>query len=206
MRKPLYIYGAGGLGKEVLATVRLLDEWEVKGFIDDHIEGGTMIHNLPVRDGVSWLRGIDDVAVVIGIGDPLIRSKIARQIPPGVVCPIIKHPAAHILDPETVVLGKGCILSAGAVLTTDIRVGDHVFINLNSTIGHDAVIGSYTSIMPSVNIAGAVNVGEAVLLGSGSNIRNGVFIGNGVRVGMGAVVIKNVNDNVTVVGVPAKPL
>jgi sugar O-acyltransferase (sialic acid O-acetyltransferase NeuD family) len=206
MRKPLYIYGAGGLGREVLAMVHLLDEWEPKGFIDDNAIAGSTIKNLPVYSSISALGRVTELSVVIAIGDPLIRRKIAGQLPTGVACPIIKHPKAEIIDQGSVVIGKGCIVSAGVVLTTDIIIGEHVLINLNATIGHDVRVGSFSSIMPSVNIAGGVTIGEAVLLGSGSNVRNGVYAGNNSKIGMGAVVIRNVNEGDTVVGVPAKPI
>jgi serine acetyltransferase len=60
--------------------------------------------------------------------------------------------------------------------------------------------------MPGVNIAGEVTVGEAVLIGSGANILNRIALGDRCRVGMGAVVINDVNRELTVVGVPAKPV
>ena len=81
-----------------------------------------------------------------------------------------------------------------------------MLINLNTTVGHDVEIGTCSSIMTGVNVAGGVKLGEGVLLGSGCNILNGVTIGNFSKVGMGAVVIHNVEELSTVVGVPARKI
>jgi sugar O-acyltransferase (sialic acid O-acetyltransferase NeuD family) len=206
MRRPIYIYGAGGLGREVLAMLRMLEEWEPMGFIDDNIPTQKTLKGLPILAGVGDLHDLALAAIVIAVGDPMAREKIGLRLPKDVLCPVIKHPTAQLVDEHSIKIGKGCILCAGVVLTTDISLGDHVLVNLNTTIGHDSSVGSYSAIMPSVNIAGSVTVGECVLLGSGSNIRNGVQIGNKSKVGMGAVVIKNVQEGDTVVGVPAKPV
>ena len=48
--------------------------------------------------------------------------------------------------------------------------------------------------------------GKGVLVGSGVNIVNNVSIGDFSRIGAGAVVIRNVNENATAVGVPAKEI
>ncbi len=83
-------------------------------------------------------------------------------------------------------------------------MGNHVLINLNSTIGHDVRIGDCTSIMCGVNVAGEVTIGNAVMVGSGASILNRVTVGSHSRIGMGAAVVKDVAADITVVGVPAK--
>ena len=140
----------------------------------------------------------------MAIGDPLIKRQICEHIPKEMRFPVLVHPRALMSDPSSIIVGKGTIICAGVVLTTDISISEHVLINLNTTIGHDCIIGAFSSIMPGVNVAGEVTIGTSVLLGSGSNIRNRVRIGDRCKVGMGAVVIRNVNDDDTVVGVPAK--
>ncbi len=204
MKKRLFIYGAGGLGKEILTLVRALDTWEVAGFIDD-ASSAASVKGIRVVGGASTIADLQpENALVIAIGDPSAKNQIVKSIAREITWPVLVHPSAIIQDRESVALGAGTIVCAGAILTTDITVGAHVLINLNATVGHDTVVGSFTSVMPGVNIAGEVRIGERVLLGSGCNIRNRVTVGNDARVGMGAVVLKDVPEGKTVVGVPAR--
>lgn len=207
MKKPIFIFGAGGLGREVLSLVTAIETWEPKGFLDDGVERGTMIKGLEVIGGVNIVPDLpSDAAIVLAIGDPETKVKLASAIRTQIQFPVLIHPAAIVQDPMSVMINEGTIICAGAVLTTNIYVGAHVLINLNVTVGHDSSIGAFSSIMPGVNVAGEVSLGDAVLLGAGCNIRNKVNIGHRVRVGMGAVVLSDVGENETVVGVPARRL
>ena len=202
MRKPLFIFGAGGLGREILSLVRASAEWEVKGFFDDNKPINSLIKGIPVLGGAQDTES--GMAIIFAIGDPQIKRNVIRKISRPFSSPILVHPAAIIQDAPTVSLGAGTIIGACSVLTCDIRVGDHVLVNLNCTVGHDTVIGDFTSVMPGVNIAGEVNIGAGVLLGSDCNIRNGITVADDARIGMGTVVLHNVNKGETVVGVPGK--
>ncbi len=184
-------------------------EWEPTGFYDDGKRMGEEVGGLHVLGAMEHLLQADrDTHVVIAIGNTQTKKTLALALArnPFLHFPVLIHPRAIIQDVRRVIIGQGSIISAGAILTTDIRVGDHVLVNLNSTIGHDVHIGHYCSVMPGVNIAGEVSIGEGVLIGSGANVLNGIRVGDHSRVGAGSVVTKAVADHSTVVGVPAKPL
>jgi sugar O-acyltransferase (sialic acid O-acetyltransferase NeuD family) len=208
MKEPLLIYGAGGLGKEILSWVRLLEEFEPIGFMDDGIRQGTIVKGLKVLGGLDILNSFaTPVNLIVALGDPASKSILIKMIDPArVYYPVLKHPSVILQDAEAITIGEGSILNAGCILTTDIRIGTHVLLNLNTTIGHDVDIGACSSVMPGVNIAGGVKIGEGVLVGSGANILNGVKVGNFSKVGMGAVVIREVDSETTVVGVPARKI
>jgi sugar O-acyltransferase (sialic acid O-acetyltransferase NeuD family) len=208
MSGPLIIYGAGGLGRELLSLVKALNDFEIAGFVDDVLPSNTLVAGMKVLGGIEYLNAIaSNVNVVLAFGDPTIKSLKAAQIKNKYVhYPVLVHPTVVLQDRDTIRLGEGSVICAGAVLTTEILVGKHVLINLNVTIGHDCRIENYVSIMPGVNIAGEVFVGEEVMIGAGTSILNKITIGNQSKVGMGSVVIRNVDSRTMVAGVPAKPI
>ncbi len=103
-------------------------------------------------------------------------------------------------------MGEGTIITAGNILTVDIKIGKHVMVNLDCTIGHDTVIEDFCSIMPSANISGNVKLEEGAYIGTGTQIINKIVIGKYSIIGAGAVVIRDIPARCTAVGVPAKPI
>ena len=206
--KPIAIYGAGGLGKEVLALINALPEWNPIGFYDDQLSKGSLVNELPVLGNIEKLiiDSKENINLVIAIGNPTIKKDLVNKLKGinGIHYPILIHPSAVLMDRAATELGDGSIIGAGCIMTTDIFIGKHVLVNINSTIGHDCLVGDFTSIMPGVNLAGEVNVGSEVLIGSGANIMNGIHLGDQCKIGMGAVVLQNINAGVTAAGVPAK--
>lgn len=145
--------------------------------------------------------------LVMAIGDPALKRKIVRSLDSlDIQFPVLIHPTASIDLPENVSLGEGTILAAGVRLTTEIEIGKHVLVNLNSTIGHNASIENYCSLMPTVNIAGNVHLSEAVFVGAGASVINGLLVGPDTTIGAGAVVIRDVPGAITVAGIPAKQI
>jgi len=208
MREPILIYGAGGLGKEVLSLVRALDHFQPIGFIDDGVRKGTVVKGLKVLGGVDFLNSYSPpVNMVLAVGDPSTKAMLVKMVDPSrVYFPVLIHPSVIIQEEGAVSIAGGTIISAGCILTTDISIGAHVLINLNTTIGHDTTIGDFSSIMPGTNVAGGVKIEMGVLVGSGTNIMNGINVGTFSKIGMGSVVIHDVAQETTVAGVPAKKL
>lgn len=208
MKKELIIYGAGGLGREILTMINALPEWQPIGFIDDNVPAGTVVKGLKVLGGISILDSMTSIPnIVLALGSPLVKRRLEEQLLKYTVqFPKLIHPSVIMQDPASIAIGAGSIITAGCILTTDIHIGKHVLINLNSTIGHDCTVEDYTSIMCGVNIAGEVTIGQSVFIGSGANILNQASLGEACTVGMGAVVLKDVLQYTTVAGVPAKEI
>ena len=81
-----------------------------------------------------------------------------------------------------------------------------MIINSNATIEHDCVIEDYCHVAPGAVLAGDVFVGPSSSIGAGSTVKQGVKIGRNVTIGAGSVVLNDIPDNETWVGVPAKKL
>ncbi|MDL5051584.1 acetyltransferase [Oscillatoria amoena NRMC-F 0135] len=208
--KPIYIYGAGGLGREIQSLLRFLPEWKLEGYYDDGKRKGESVGVSKILGGEKDLGVAENsgsIFLIIGIGSPDVKARIVSTITSNRISfPQLIHPNAVIQDPGSVKLGDGVVITAGVILTTGISTGRHVLLNLNCTVGHDVTIGDYSSIMPGANISGNVQIGKKVLIGAGSNILNGVSIGDDAIVGAGSVVVNDVKSGETVVGVPAKPI
>jgi len=208
--RDLYIIGAGGFGREVAWLVERINEvnstWNIKGFIDDNQSlHGTYEDDYLVVGGCDYLLDMsEDVWVVCAVGSARVRKiiieklsgnsniKFATLIDPSVICS------------KRVSIGEGTIICAGTILTVDIAIGKHVIINLDCTLGHDDIIEDYVTIYPSVNVSGMVEVGCCTELGTGMKVIQGKTIGANCIVGAGAVVVRDIEEEGTYVGVPAK--
>ena len=206
----LAIYGVGGFGREVQALILSINNihatYNVIGFFDDGHPKGEIINGIPTLGSIDDLNKWNDrLCVVIAVGNPFTKKSIIKKITnPKIIFPTLIHPNVWIGDERFVKIGKGCIICAGNMITTNIVINDFVILNLGCTVGHDSVIGKYSAFMPSVNISGEVNIGNLVYVGTGVKIINQLEIGEGTIIGAGAVVTKTLPSNCTVVGVPAK--
>lgn len=201
--KDIYILGAGGFAREVYFLISQVGNYSVKGFVD--VKAGPAIK---IGDKMVSVLGEDDLiplkgaSLAIGIGNPKIIRKLATTFGQDFDFPNLIHPGA-IGDWNNIRLGKGNIITANCVFTTDIQVGSFNIFNLATTVGHDALIGNYNVLNPCVAISGFVKVGDTNLIGVKATVLENKTIGNNSIVGAASLVLKNVPDDVTVVGVPA---
>jgi sugar O-acyltransferase (sialic acid O-acetyltransferase NeuD family) len=209
MVQELVIYGAGGLGREVALMIEQINaekkQWKVVGFCDDGIEKNTMIDSLPVIGNFEFLNTkTKRLSMALAIADPGTRKNIIAKITnTNISFPVLVHPLANVGSAKNVI-SRGSIISAGAILTTNVNIGEFAFINLSATIGHDVSIGAFSALMPGVHVSGSVTIGERSLVGSGAVILQGISVGANVKIGAGAVVTKNIMDSTVVVGIPAR--
>lgn len=212
MSQPLVIYGAGGFGREVLQVALDMNQaspsdppWAPRGFVVDAAwAGGDPVHGLPLLPGVDWIAEHPEVQVVLAIGASAVRRRLALQLEA-----IDHRNFATLVHPRAwlgrgIALGAGTVICAGCQVTTDIRIGRHVHVNIGSTVGHDAVLGDFVTINPGVSISGNVNVGEGSEIGTGSVLIPHADVGEWSIVGAGAVVTKPLPADVTAVGAPAR--
>jgi sugar O-acyltransferase (sialic acid O-acetyltransferase NeuD family) len=207
---PLVIFGAGGLGREVLLLVQQINArrptWDVRGFYDDQAPASPAVAGLPYLGSSADLNASPEpLAVALAVGSPDGRAAVvARLTSPQLSFPILVHPRVTLTSLQRVMLGDGCIIQQGCILTCDIILGRFVLLNLGCTVGHDAVLDDFCSLMPHANVSGAARLATGVYLGTSATIIQGVSIGQNALVGAGAVVVRDLPANVTAVGVPAK--
>lgn len=212
--KKLYIIGAGGFGREVAWLVERINSiepvWELQGFLDDDPKKqGTTEGRHRVVGGCGLLKDLkEETWIVCAVGAAAIRRRIIEKIQrygnKNIKSAVLIDPS--VLCSSSVSVGEGSIICAGTILTVDITIGKHVIINLDCTVGHDAEIGDYVTVCPSVNVSGCARVEQGAELGTGAQIIQGKRIGKGTVLGAGAVAVRDLPDECTAVGAPAKPI
>ena len=128
---------------------------------------------------------------LVTIANANIRADIVHQLPRRTEYYTYIDNRAIIMD-KNIAIGKGSIICAGSILTTNVKLGEFAQINLNTTIGHDTIVGDYFTCAPGANISGNCCIGQNVYIGTNATIKDNVKICNGVVIGMNAGVVKNI--------------
>ena len=207
--KELLIVGTGGFAREVYwhahNSLGYGTEFVIKGFLEGNVPLDHSKYSLlpaqVLENILNYNISRNDVFVVA-----LANSKI-KELLAGIILGNggkfinLIHKTAMVSD--TAQLGIGIIFCQFTSISCNTVVENHVMLNAYSSLGHDAKIGEYSSIMGNVDITGNVSVGTHTFWGSGSRALPGSKIGNYATVGAGSVVIRKVKDGKTVFGVPA---
>jgi sugar O-acyltransferase (sialic acid O-acetyltransferase NeuD family) len=201
------LIGAGGHGRVVLDILRASGIHNPVGFLDaDSQLTGQEVGGLPVLGQLNLLPKLKAQKVkgaIISIGDNHPRWQYFQKIfGHGFELVNAIHPAATVADSAT--LGRNVVVAAGAVISTDAHIADAVIVNTSAVVDHECLIGPAVHICPSASLAGRVSVGQQAFIGLGANIIQCLNLGPYCIVGAGAVVIAEVPEGATVVGVPAK--
>ncbi len=168
----IYIVGTGGFAREVLFLMdQLMLFKDFYGFIEpDHIWEekwkDKTIMDKPVLP-FSIVKSTDRIA--IGVADAGIRRKTISQLPQNVEFISLVHPQASVS--RWVQIGEGAIITAGCIITTQIEIGAHCQLNLQTTIGHDCKIGDFFTTTPAVNISGLYVISEQYMFWNWGNYK-----------------------------------
>lgn len=212
MKQKLILTGAGGCMRELLWQIeelnRIENTWEVLGYVDISDEFG----DVRIGECLCPYLGTDqylldkkeDTNVVICAGSSTLRKKIAEKL---MVNPNLKFPNLILSDTRVctdVEMGQGNIISMDCRVSTNVCIGNFTFLNIGSVVCHDGRLGDYVTLSPDVHLAGAVTVGSESELGMGTRVIQGITIGDQVITGAGSVVIRDLPNACTAVGVPAR--
>jgi sugar O-acyltransferase (sialic acid O-acetyltransferase NeuD family) len=199
------VYGAAGCGRGILPLLREQFPNDLIVFIDDDVAKGRINgHNV-----LHWQSFLDlpqtAKSVSIAVASPSVRELLAEKCHLANI-PLIEARASNVIEMDDVEIGDGACLSPFVTLTSNIRIGRCFHANLYSYVEHDCVIGDFVTLAPAAKVHGNVTIADRAYIGAGAMIRQGVHIGASAVVGMGAVVVKDVPPNTTVVGNPAVAL
>jgi sugar O-acyltransferase (sialic acid O-acetyltransferase NeuD family) len=204
----MLIIGAKGFAKEVLEILFQIGDVLELGFYDDVNEiGDTMYNSFPILKNETQVKDFfknHGNEFVIGIGSPKYRYMMCKKIENlGGELKSTISPFSHIGHFGNSI-GNGCNIMTGTVITNDVKIDKGTLINLNCTIGHDTIIEEFVELCPGVHISGNCIIRKFTFIGTNATILPNVTIGENVIIGAGALVNKNVPDNVMVIGSPGK--
>ena len=197
----LLIVVASGHGKVIADVARAMGQYDEIAFVDDNKE---LWDNEKVVGNISYvIEHKEECDAIVAIGNADIRRSIQTKYEEaGVNLVTLIHPTAYVA--QDVEIGAGTVVMAGAVIQPETQVGKGVIVNTGATIDHECRISDYTHISVGANLAGNVSVREGSWVGIGAKIIQGKTICGNVMIGAGAVVIDDIDDEGTYVGVPAR--
>ena len=151
--------------------------------------------------------------------DPAATSKISTLINYPGVHAIGFHRIAHFLYKKRRFFLSRFVSQVGRFLTgieihPGAQIGKNLFIDhgMGVVIGETAVVGDNCTIYHQVTLGGTgkekgkrhPTLGDGVLVSTGAKVLGPITIGNGAKIGANAVVLADVPENATAVGIPAK--
>ena len=202
----LVVFGSGGHAKVVIEAALAREPGREMVIVDDAPgANGRSVLGIAVTGGRSALQSLGGAAVVPAIGDNRARAELLEWLrAQGHALESVVHPSAIIAN--SVKLGAGVFVSAGAIVIAEARVADGAIVNTGSSVDHDCVIGEAAHIGPGVHLCGNVRIGARTLLGVGSCVRPGISVCDDVVLGAGSVVVSDIAEAGTYAGNPARRL
>lgn len=200
------VIGAGGFAREVLTY--LIKEVGTAPFVSDEFWTDNLRINVGDDKHLIFkpkkLSQLDPTVfdVIVAIGDPKARAKIVAEHPEFNYVSVIASDSVYGGNR----IGKGCIICPGTIITTNVTLGDHVQLNLQTTVGHDTILGDFVTTAPGAKISGNCKIGNRVYIGTNASIKEKIDICDDAVIGLNAGVVKNIVEAGTYVGTPAKKI
>jgi len=208
--KNLIIIGAGGFGLELYEIAKdskgYNSEFTIKGFIDDNItEISASKHMPPVLSTISDYTVETNDVFVCSLGDVKAKKKISQFILNRGGCFI------NLIHNSSIVYSNldknvGIIVGPNVTIGSNCKIGNHTLLQTGVILGHDSCIGDWTRLDSYVVIVGGVIIKDSVSVHTSAVINNNVVLENEACVGALSFVVRNVMQNTTVYGNPAKKL
>lgn len=200
MYNKVCLFGAGGHGR-VMAH-QILARWPGTDlcFGDIHKPYGTYVSGIPVA--FTTPEEAPEGHLIITIGDNILRARLQRAATKAGIAMghFIADRAQFFASPP----GPGSMILAGAIVTSNVRIGAGVIVNSGAIVEHDSDIGDFCHVAPGCVLAGGSALGPRVLVGAGAQVVNQAHIAGGTVIGAGSTVIQSITEPGVYAGTPAR--
>lgn len=207
-QKRLAIIGSGDLGQLIAHHAKSTKLFEVIGFFDDFKMPGEIVKNIKVIGKTSDLirefkkNSFDELLIGVGYKHFDFRKKLFETYNTQIPFANLVHPSSYV-DPSCI-LGAGNVILPGCTLDMNVELKNNILLNTGCTIAHDTHIGDHCFLGPGVNLAGFIRIDECCFLGINTTIIDNIHLVSDVRTGGGTVIIKDITEPGTYIGLPAK--
>jgi sugar O-acyltransferase (sialic acid O-acetyltransferase NeuD family) len=203
----IIVVGGSGQHASVIYEAALLSGVPVAGFATADGSPSELLDCRPLGTIVSVLESdsFRDRRFVVACGANDRRMELTELLTgKGVSLASVFHPAA-VISPSSRI-DDGSAILAGAIIGPRAALGRGVIVNHGASVDHDCCIEDFANLSPGARLGGRVHVGGSVFIGMNATVLPGLRLGERAVIGAGAVVTRDVEPNVTVVGVPARRL
>jgi len=197
--KMLVIYGCGGHGHNIADVILANDPASCILFVDDNAREGESKLGFSIVKQIP--KEVEQYSCIVASGNNLNRKRKFAEIEQEKIISVIS-PRAFIGYRS--IIGKGSYIGHFAMVGAEAIIGENVSISYASVVGHETQIGSHSFVGPNATIMGKVNIDELVFVGGGATIIGGVKICSKTIIGAGATVVRDILEQGTYVGTPAR--
>lgn len=212
MSRSIIFWGASGHAK-VLNEVAAYSGFQLIAIFDNKQVKSSPVDGCDVFVGRAafkewrekFVTGEAFFSIAIGGGRGVERDDIFLMLKNSGLSPAtLRHSTAHISNSASI--EPGCQILAQSSVCVEARLGRNCIVNTGASVDHESRLGNSVHVCPGAKIAGEVKIGDGVLVGAGAVILPRLTVGKNSVVGAGSVVTRDVPDDVTVVGNPARIL
>lgn len=209
-QRPILLVGAGGHCKALIDVIEQGDLFKIEGILDHPDSKITELLGYSIVGDDSSLsmfkQKFEYAFPAIGfLNKQVNRANLYYNlIELGYTIPNIISKRSYVSN--YCKLGQGNAVLHDSILNAVSCIGSNNIIQTKSLLEHDVSIGDHNYISTGTLINGNVHIGDLNLIGSNVTINQGCKIGSNIIVGSGAVVVQDILDSGTYVGVPAKKI
>ena len=203
------VIGCSAQARVVLDILEQNPEYQVVGLLDSYRGATEEVLGYRVLGSDEDLPAMVDAgicdSVLVAIGDNWVRGRVVERIKrliPAVRFVSAIHPFSQIS--KNVVIGEGTVIMPGVVVNTGCRIGEFCILNTSSSLDHDSVMESFSSLAPRAVTGGTVTIGTYTAVAIGAVISHSIRIGKHTVIGAGATVVRDIPEGVVAYGTPAK--
>lgn len=206
MKTEIIVAGAGAHAKVCVEILHAMGKYVA--YCVGKEDSPSRCVGVPVLIGdehLSALRAQGYAKLFIAVASNSLRNQLAK-LGCGFGYQLVNAISPSAIISPSAKLGHGIAVMPNAVINAEATIEDLAIINTGATVDHDCHIGRASHIAPQCGLAGNVSVGALSFLGIGTKVIPDIRIGRNVTIGAGGVVIRDIDDGVTAVGVPARVL